>query len=174
MNGVEAVLAALYCGERTLEQGLLNAAQRHLADQEIHHVATDIAGWSHEHAERIAQTARSCCLHLPGPHDDAASRRPLSVREGPDEPAQAPDEPAEAGWHLLHDLCELHLAATENSLHWEMLAQAAQATRNARLLDLATACHPQTLRQIRWTNTMVKTLSPQLLSQAANCDGPSG
>jgi hypothetical protein len=47
-----------------------------------------------------------------------------------------------------------------------MLAQAAQATRDERLLGLATACHPQTLRQMRWTNTMIKELSPQLLTSA--------
>lgn len=30
----------------------------------------------------------------------------------------------------------------------------------------ATACHPQTLRQMRWTNTLIKTHSPQLLASA--------
>jgi hypothetical protein len=45
-----------------------------------------------------------------------------------------------------------------------MLAQAAQATRDDELLALASACHPQTLRQMRWTNTMIKNLSPQVLS----------
>jgi hypothetical protein len=45
-----------------------------------------------------------------------------------------------------------------------MLAQAAQASRDGGLLDLAAACHPQTLRQMRWTNTMIKNLSPQLLT----------
>ncbi|MEV5642056.1 hypothetical protein AB0L67_18075 [Streptomyces flaveolus] len=29
--------------------------------------------------------------------------------------------------------------------------------------DLASACHPRTLRQMRWTNTMIKNLSPQIL-----------
>lgn len=45
-----------------------------------------------------------------------------------------------------------------------MLAQAAQATRDERLLSLVSACHPQTLRQLRWSNTLVKQLSPQLLT----------
>lgn len=65
---------------------------------------------------------------------------------------------------LLDDLRDLHLAATRNSLHWEMLAQVAQATAAADLLALASSCHPQTLRQMHWTNTMIKTLSPQVLS----------
>jgi hypothetical protein len=48
-----------------------------------------------------------------------------------------------------------------------MLAQAAQATGADDLLALATACHPQTLRQMRWTNTLIKTHSLQLLASAS-------
>jgi hypothetical protein len=50
---------------------------------------------------------------------------------------------------VLRDLRHLHLAAAGNSLYWEMLAQAAQASRNSPVLSLATDCHPQTLRQMR-------------------------
>ena len=78
--------------------------------------------------------------------------------------AQAVGHRPEPGLLLLRDLRNLHLAATENSLLWEMLAQAAQATNDDKLLALASACHPQTLRQMRWTNAMIKTLSPQILS----------
>ena len=60
----------------------------------------------------------------------------------------------------------LHLAAVGNPLDWEMLAQAARATGADDLLELATACHPQTLRRMRWTNTLIKTHSPQLLASA--------
>jgi hypothetical protein len=71
---------------------------------------------------------------------------------------------SEPALKLLDDLRRLYLAASENSLYWEMLAQLAQATKDDRLLELASACHPQTLRQIRWANTMIKTLSPQALT----------
>jgi hypothetical protein len=47
-----------------------------------------------------------------------------------------------------------------------MLAQAAQATRDQELLELVSSCRPRTLRQMRWTNTMIKVLSPQLLVSA--------
>ncbi|TQJ75318.1 hypothetical protein [Streptomyces sp. SLBN-31] len=80
--------------------------------------------------------------------------------------AEALGRRPEAGLLLLHDLRRLHLAAAGNSLDWEMLAQAAQATGADDLLALATACHPQTLRQMRWTNTLIKTHSPQLLASA--------
>jgi hypothetical protein len=45
-----------------------------------------------------------------------------------------------------------------------MLAQHAQAAHERDVLALAGRCHPQTMRQIRWTNTMIKTLSPQVLA----------
>jgi hypothetical protein len=45
---------------------------------------------------------------------------------------------------------------------WEF--QIAQAKRNTGLLSLSERCHPQTLRQIRWANTMLKTQTPQVLS----------
>lgn len=71
---------------------------------------------------------------------------------------------SESGLLLLEDLCCLHLAAARNSLHWEMLARTAQAIRDEKLLALVSSCHPQTLRQMRWTNTMIKNLCPQILT----------
>lgn len=67
-------------------------------------------------------------------------------------------------WGEPHPLRDLHLDATEKSLYSELLAQAAQATKDDELLAVASACHPQTLRQLRWTNTMIKNLSPQILT----------
>ncbi|WP_133917792.1 hypothetical protein [Streptomyces sp. NBC_00582] len=152
MSGLQSVLRALYDGERGLERDLLVTAERHRAEHEVRHVALDLARWSHEHATRLADAAASHGLDLPRPAAD-----------GPDALAEAAGGPEP---RLLRDLRALHLAATGNSLHWEMLAQAAQATGDQDLLALTTACHPQTLRQMRWTNTMVKTLAPQLLAAA--------
>ncbi|MGW4895698.1 hypothetical protein ACWEQL_26075 [Kitasatospora sp. NPDC004240] len=160
MSGITITLRALHDGERRLEHDLLTAAQRHRDDHEIHHVTTDLARWSHEHAQRLAHAARQHGLHLPGP-DDPAPAPSAALRAGA---AQAPGRPLGTALILLHDLCDLHLAAAENSLNWEMLAQAARATRDSRLLDLAHACTPRTLRQMQWTNTMIRTLSPQTLS----------
>ncbi|MFE0401287.1 hypothetical protein ACFW19_05320 [Streptomyces nigra] len=160
MSAVPTVLRALYEGERAMERKLLETAARDAAEHEVHHVAIDLARWSHEHAERLARAAESYGLRLPAPSEGLPG--PGERRE---RAARALDD-ARSGLDLLNDLRALHLAATGNSLDWEMLAQAAQAEKDTGLLDLATACHPQTLRQMRWTNTMIKTLSPQLLSRA--------
>lgn len=145
-DGIAHTLRALRHGERRLTRDLLAVAERHKEEHEVHHLATDLADWSREHAERLAELAAAEGLRL-----DDDTPEPLS-------------DDAPQGLLLLHDLRSLHLAATENSLYWEMLAQAAQATRDERLLGLASSCHPQTLRQLRWSDTLIKQLSPQLLT----------
>ncbi|MER5783165.1 hypothetical protein ABT104_15800 [Streptomyces mobaraensis] len=161
MKGITLTLRALHHGERALEKDLLAAAARHRTEHEVHHVALDLARWSREHTARLAALAPHYDAELSGP-----SARPLSgvadaLRA---KAAEALGHRPEPGLLLLHDLRALHLAAAGNSLHWEMLAQAARAGRDDRLLDTASACHPETLRQVRWTNTMVKVLSPQILT----------
>ncbi|MFG2728259.1 hypothetical protein [Streptomyces canus] len=145
-DGIAHTLRALHHGERQLARDLVAVAERHAGEHEVHHVATDLAGWSREHAGRLAEHAAGAGLRL-----DDDTPEPTSG-EGPE------------GLLLLHDLRALHLAAADNSLHWEMLAQAAQAIRDEPLLALASACHPQTLRQMRWTDTLIKQLSPQVLT----------
>ncbi|MFG3155701.1 hypothetical protein ACGF7W_27085 [Streptomyces sp. NPDC048219] len=161
MNGITLTLRTLHRGERRLAHDLTAVAERHRTEHEVHHVATDLARWSHEHVRRLAETAGHHGLDLGGPPDDASGGVFASLRE---KAAEAVAHRPEPGLLLLRDLRELHLGATENSLHWEMLAQAAQASKDGGLLHLASACHPQTLRQMRWTNTMIKNLSPQLLT----------
>ncbi|WP_445397879.1 hypothetical protein ACSMX9_27245 [Streptomyces sp. LE64] len=155
MNSVTAVLRALHHGEQHLAEEFLAVVDRHPGEHEVHHVGRDLAAWSREHAHRLAETAGGGTTLAPGPG--------LFGTPGAAVGAGRPREP---GLLLLHDLGALHLSASGNSLRWEMLAQAAQAIRNEELLDLASACHPQTLRQIRWTNTMIKNLSPQILTSA--------
>ncbi|MGX1564696.1 hypothetical protein [Streptomyces sp. NPDC055506] len=161
MTGIGTTLRLLHDGERDLEQDLLAAAARHRADHEFHHVALDVARWSREHATRLADAGHGHGLDLSGPRGTPSPRALTALRE---KASEALGRRPETGLHLLNDLRDLHLAATRNSLHWEMLAQAAQATRDERLLALVTDCRPQSLRQLRWTDTMIKQLAPQALT----------
>ncbi|MET9932075.1 MULTISPECIES: hypothetical protein [unclassified Streptomyces] len=161
MNGVTIVLHALHQGERDLVEDLVALSERHRAEHEVHHVATDVAAWSREHVRRLADTAAFYGPDLDGP-SGAPSPGPFAA-SGRKAPEDA-DDRLDPGLLLLRDLRETHLAAAHNSLHWEMLAQAAQSLRDHRLLALASFCHPRTLRQMRWTDTLLKTLSPQLLT----------
>jgi hypothetical protein len=47
---------------------------------------------------------------------------------------------------------------------WTMLRQAALAARDRELLDAATACHGETLVQIKWLTTRIKEAAPQALA----------
>jgi hypothetical protein len=164
-DGIALILRALHHGERSLERHLLVVAERHRTEHEVHHVAVDVARWSREHAARLAEAGRAHGLDLSAPGEEstpAGASGPLAaLREKTAELLGRRPEPALL---LLHDLRELYLAASDNSLHWEMLAQAAQAANDSELLALASACHPQTLRQVRWANTLIKTLAPQALT----------
>ncbi|MEU6328532.1 hypothetical protein ABZ851_14820 [Streptomyces sp. NPDC047049] len=163
MNGIKIILRTLHHGERNLAEGLTTAAQRHRAEHEVHHIGNDLATWSKQHVQRLSETAADYGLTLDGLSDAAPSDSVFAtlIRNKASEAVGHRPEP---GLLLLRDLRQLHLAAAENSLHWEMLAQAAQATKDDRLLSLSSTCHPQTLRQMRWTNTLIKTLSPQILT----------
>jgi hypothetical protein len=159
MNGLHYALRRVHAGENEVHQQLLHMAEQHHAEHEVHHVARDLAAWSAEHVHRLAQHAGRLNLQL---DDDADTpgragrlRAAVSTTTG---------RRPEPGLVLLHDLRDLYLQASDNSLAWEMLAQIAQAKRDVDLLALTERCHPQTLRQIRWANTMIKTQSPQVLA----------
>jgi hypothetical protein len=161
VNGISHTLKALHRGETSLAGQLLAAADRHHTDHEFHHLATDLARWSRRHADLLADAGEHHGLRLRG---SVTRPRPGVLTTLREKTAEAVGRRTAPGLLLLGDLRGLYLAASANSLCWEMLAQAAQAAKDDSLLDLATTCHPQTLRQIRWANTMIKNLSPQILT----------
>ena len=161
MNGITLTLRTLHRGERRLAHHLVTVAERHRTEHEVHHVATDLARWSREHVRRLAEAGAEHGARLGDPPDHSSDGVLATLREKASEAVVQRPEP---GLLLLRDLRELHVSAAENSLHWEMLAQAAQASKDGGLLALASSCHPRTLRQMRWTNTMIKNLSPQILT----------
>jgi hypothetical protein len=160
MDGIEYALRRVHGGEQDAASQLATLAQRHRTDHEVHHVARDLAVWSLDHVAQVAHAAEQFDLHL-----DATVERPRRLTsEVQAKLATAVGRRPEPGLVLLEDMTKLYLRAAENSLAWEMLAQIAQAKRATELVELSARCHPQTLRQVRWANTMLKTLSPQTLA----------
>jgi hypothetical protein len=160
MNGVQYALRTLHEAENDLVVQLLRLAETHRVEHEIHHVARDLAAWSREHVALLAARAAQHDLDLDQEADDSSGvgthlRQAMSTMIG---------RRPEPGLLLLEDLRELYLAASSNSLRWEMLAQLSQAKRLPDLLELSQQCHPQTLRQARWANTALKIQAPQVLS----------
>ncbi|MFQ6228654.1 hypothetical protein [Nocardia sp. NPDC002869] len=153
------VIEELQFSERELAGELAAVAVRHRAEYEIHQTARDLAGSSQDHLRELDALA---------PRFGAAKghgRRHLRVRLPRARRLRGTvGRPPDPGLRLLRDLRRLHQLAAGVSVDWELLAQGAQAAREPELLDLAAQCHPGTLRQLRWTNAMLKGLSPQILA----------
>lgn len=160
MSKLPLVLRELHRSETSLARDLLAVADRHRVDQEIFHVGRDIAVWSQIHVRRIAEAGHDYGLRLaPRPRWSVPLVSSLVQRA-----STATGRRPEPGLLLLADLRRLHRKAAGVSLDWELLAQAAQAMRLRPLLELAQACHPQTLRQLRWANAHLKVTSPQIIA----------
>jgi hypothetical protein len=154
-SGLAYALRRLHDDETALTVHLTTMREQHRSEHEIYHAARDLVAWSHDNLAQIVETAAKYQTHLNAQSMDETSRPP--------DPALAAVDVQPAGLRLLDGLRTTYLLASGTSLSWELLAQYAQARRESDILDLAGRCHPRTLRQIRWANTMLKTQSPQAL-----------
>ena len=158
-NKVGAAIQELHRSENDLAGELLGLADRHRTDHEIFYVARDVARWSQEHVRRLADVGTGYGLALdPEPEDGGTLTARLKRKS-----AELTGRFHEPSLLLLADLRHLHRTAAGVSLDWEVLAQTAQAMKDATLLGVAEACHPQTLRQMRWANAQVKEVSAQVM-----------
>ncbi len=149
----------LHRSENSMAAFLLKMSDRHKVDHGIYHVARDLATWSQTHVHELTEVGERYGVSMrDNPKDD--SGRMAGVRQKASEVLGDRPEP---GLLLLADLRKVHRKAAGVSLDWELLAQGAQAAKDKELLELAQRCHPQTLRQMRWANAMLKELSPQIL-----------
>jgi hypothetical protein len=156
---VSLALRELHESENHLAGLLLRASDRHSAEHEVFYVARDIARWSQEHVHELALIGRDYDLELDdSPADDEALLAKLRQKGN-----ELLGRHHEASLLLLADLREIHRHAAGVSLDWEVLAQTAQALKDAKLVSLAQRCHPQTLRQLRWANAKVKEGAAQIM-----------
>jgi hypothetical protein len=152
-------LRELHRSERTLASTLDALVARHHSDHAIRSVAADLAAWSRGHVDQITTMGGSYGLRLGSRSSIVALSWPLQQRLS-DLLGRRP-EPALL---LLADLRRVYRLAAGVSVDWELLAQGAQAAKDEQLLQLAQRCHPDTLRQMRWANAMLKELAPQTLT----------
>lgn len=158
-NKVGAAIEELHRSENDLAGALLNLSDQQKVNHEIFYVARDIARWSQEHVRRLAQVGQDYGLSLdPDPEDETTLL--ARVRQ---KGAELTGRFHNPGLLLLADLRHVHRMSAGVSLDWEVLAQTAQAMKNRELLTLAEDSHPETLRQMRWTNAMVKVTAAQIM-----------
>lgn len=155
--GPDGTITTLHHAEDELVRAFLDLSDRHAADHEIHVVARDLASWSQEHVRRLASAGSSHGLDL-HPEPSSRSAVPAVLKRVTAGALSGLRSPSGA---LLADLRAVHLAAAGVSIDWEILAQSAQAGELSDLAELAADCHPQALRQVRWTNAQVKELAAQ-------------
>ncbi|MFL6112188.1 MAG: hypothetical protein ACJ786_12665 [Catenulispora sp.] len=167
MKAIARLVAELHEGEHDMVQRLRRAAHQHATDYDVRHGATEVSRWSEDHVQRLAEAGTRFGLRL---SPDADGSGDGVIQQLLEKTAEAMGRRPEPALLLLGDLRELHLSAARNNLDWEMLAQAAKALRDAPLLELAKACQPHTVRQMHWTNTLIKELAPQALTSLSSDD----
>ncbi|OBJ69687.1 hypothetical protein [Mycobacterium sp. 1274756.6] len=160
MNKLAELLRRQHRSEAALARRLRRVGQRHQTDHDVYHLCGDLAAWSESHLRQLAAVGEHHGLRLaaapPRIHRVTAWLRTANSRLLGRRP--------EPSLLLLAELVALYRQAATVSLQWDLVAQGAQVTRDAELLAVAARCHPQTLRQMRWFDTMAKELSPQTLA----------
>ena len=160
MTKVAMAIRELHRSENDLAGQLLQMSDRHKTDHEIFYAASDLAHWSQDHVRELARIGRDYDLNLdPDPHHDPSIL--AKIRQKGSELAGRRHAP---GLVLLADLRKTHRMAAGVSLDWEILAQTAQALKDRELLGLSQQCHPQTLRQLRWSNAQLKENADQIMA----------
>lgn len=133
-------LHELHRSEDELAEKLLHASDRHKVDHEVFHVGRDLARWSQEHVRALAEAGQRHDLDL-----ELVGREP------------------QASLLLLLDLREIYMRGCGVSVDWELLAQAAQGAKDAKLLGVVERCHPESRRQVRWANGKLGESATQIL-----------
>jgi hypothetical protein len=145
--------------EQDLARELEKVGERHRSDQEVYHLTRTLADLSRRNARAIARFEE----RYPASGGTREGDTSLSGRLR-EKGAEIVGRRPETGLLLLRDLRGLYLLASEASINWVILGQGAQAARDAELLEATQVCHPDTLRTLKWTNTMIKVVSPQVLT----------
>lgn len=155
---LDVVLRDLHTKENALYLELLRVSERYKSAHEVYHIARDVARWSRSHVRKLAEIGPEYGADLSS-EVQGESNLGKAVREKISEIQTGRG----LSMDLLADLRTIYLMAAELSVDWEMLAQAAQAFRDEKLLNLTSECHPSTLRQMRWANATIKSESPQII-----------
>ena len=152
-------IAELQRSETQLAHHLRVVAARHHSDAGVFYLASDLALWSDSHVRTLRKHRARYGVAPANRRRHLAATAPLQRRL-----SQLLRRRPEPSLLLLADLRHIHRMAAGVSLDWELLAQGAQAAKDDALLTMTSHRHPQTLRQMRWANAMLKELSPQTLT----------
>ena len=149
--------------EERLATRLNLVGERHKADHDVYHLTGTLQALHRANLERLAPFGERYGTPVDPedvPDDHGHGLRERVREKGSELLARRP----ETGLLLLRDLRALHLLYAEASIDWVILQQGAKAVRDAGLVGVASDCHAQTLRGMKWTVTRIKVAAPQVLS----------
>jgi hypothetical protein len=158
---IGAAIEQLAHSESELAEQLAGGGERHKTDHDVFHLTKTLAEMERAHVDALNSHARRYDVEL---QTNGKASTPAVVRGAIEKGAELLGRRPEAGLLLLRDLRELHLLAAAASIDWVAVGQAAQAAKDAELLDTVTACHAETLRTLRWTTYRLKEAAPQILT----------
>ena len=142
-------LRLLHSSELSLAAAFELVAAARVDEVDVKHSCDRHAGHCHEHARELKPFIAR--------YDESASDEPehrrIELFAGPHR--------GELG--LLRDLHDLYLLATQCSVVWTVIGQAAQGARDQQLLHLVHICEAQTTMQAAWLKTRMKSAATQAL-----------
>ena len=145
--------------ESDLAAELLKVGDRHAVDQEIHHTAHRLAEGCATLVDRLQPFAGRYDTEL----GDVDADSPGLLERMREKSGELLGRTPASGMLLLRDLRELWLTAQAAEIAWVILAQGAQAARDADLLAVATAGHDEAEVRGKWIRTHIKQAAPQVL-----------
>ena len=160
---IGVALRETHDAETELAAELLRVGERHKADHDVYHLSRTLSEWCDRHVCRLAVDAPRYGADLDADAVADEQERGLIARAR-ERGSELVGRRPEPGLLLLRDMRDLHLAAARASLAWTVLGQGAQAVSDQELLDTVTACHPETIRIMKWTVQKAKEASPQALA----------
>jgi hypothetical protein len=156
---LDLAIAAVVDVETALAERLRILGERHKADHDVYHLTSTLRTIAANNLDALAPFVERHGAEPPGTDsDDNVLGR---ARE---KASEVLGRRPEGDLLLLRDLRELHLLYAAASIDWVILAQGAQAARNADLLEAVTHAHAQSLRGLKWTVTRIKATAPQVLT----------
>ena len=159
---IDVALREAHEAEAELAGLLLETGERHKAEHDVFHLTRTLHTWSREHVRRLAEQGARHGLELDA--DAGGDEHEGLVARLREKGSELVGRRPAAAIALLDDLRDLHLAAARASLAWTVLGQGAQAVDDAELLATVTACHPDTIRILKWTVQKTKDAAPQALA----------
>jgi hypothetical protein len=175
--------------EEDLTKELERVGERHKTEQEVYHLTRTLAEISRRNARKIVRFQERYPVSGGPQEEEADSGLFGTLREKGSDLVESISSGSESGGGrsgliettrekgsemvgrrpesgllLLRDLRKLYALASEASINWVILGQGAQAAKDAELLQATKECHPDTLRTLKWANTMIKNVSPQVLT----------